>query len=44
MEYATKIFAYIALALCFLNISACGKISDPKPIEGSGYPHIYPRY
>ena len=26
-----------------LSVSACGKISDPKPVENSGYPHVYPR-
>lgn len=25
------------------TLSACGKMSAPKPMEGSGYPHSYPR-
>ena len=27
---------------CFMFV-ACGKMSDPVPVEGSGYPHSYPR-
>lgn len=33
----------LALFLLILGISACGKMSEPSPIEGSGYPHTYPR-
>lgn len=25
------------------TLNACGKVSAPKPMEGSGYPHSYPR-
>lgn len=24
-------------------LSACGKFSTPEPIEGSGYPNVYPK-
>ena len=27
-----------------IGLSACGKVSSPVPLEGSGYPHTYPRY
>ncbi len=34
-------------ALCLmaaaLSVCACGKVSAPEPLEGSGYPHSYPR-
>ena len=26
-----------------MSVAACGKMSDPKPVENSGYPHVYPR-
>lgn len=41
-----KIIQYMLAAVAFsmlLNISACGKVSSAVPIEGSGYPHTYPR-
>jgi len=44
MKYVFKIFVGGMIIAGILSISACGKISDPKPIEGSGYPHSYPRY
>jgi len=34
--------AMIVAAIVF-QIGACGKISDPKPYEQSGYPHTYPK-
>lgn len=34
----------IALSIvAILAISSCGKMSAPTPLEGSGYPHDYPR-
>ena len=26
-----------------LALSACGKMAPPSPVEGSGYPHTYPK-
>ncbi len=43
MKYIAKIFYLSAFMALILLSSACGKISDPVPIEGSGYPHSYPR-
>jgi len=34
------VFAVLALVV---GLSACGKVSAPEPLEGSGYPHSYPR-
>lgn len=28
--------------LLAVSLSACGKVSAPEPIVGSGYPHTYP--
>lgn len=36
------IFGFICVAL--LTLSACGRYSEPSPIEGSGFPHNYPAY
>ena len=33
----------LVLLMCF-NLVGCGKVSAPMPIEGSGYPHTYPRH
>ncbi len=33
----------LALCLVILALGGCGKMSAPSPIEGSGYPHSYPR-
>lgn len=35
--------ALMAIILA-VTLSACGKVSEPKPYEGSGYPHNYPRH
>lgn len=32
----------MAMAL-IVSIAACGKAAKPDPIEGSGYPHAYPK-
>lgn len=44
MKYITKFFVYLMLCACITSIVSCGKMSDPKPIVGSGYPHTYPKY
>lgn len=37
-------FFKIMMILSFaFYLSACGKMSEPQPIEGSGYPHVYPK-
>ena len=36
-------FRFLMLFVLLLGIAACGKMSDPLPMEGSGYPHTYPR-
>lgn len=33
----------LVLSLIMFSLSGCGKKSAPMPIEGSGYPHTYPR-
>ena len=38
-----KFFCFIMIAAMVLALSACGKMADPEPYEGSGYPHSYPR-
>lgn len=43
MNFFFKIFYIAAFAAFILNVSACGKVSSPVPLEGSGYPHSYPR-
>ena len=40
MKNGLRVLAFIALVFC---IASCGKMSEPSPIEGSGYPHTYPR-
>jgi len=43
MKRALK-FLKIALFLgLIVGLAACGKMSSPRPIEGSGYPHTYPK-
>lgn len=36
------LFLLAAAVLLAGSLSACGKVSAPKPVEGSGYPHAYP--
>ena len=43
MKQALMFLKILILVCAVLNVCACGKISDPKPIEKSGYPHSYPR-
>lgn len=33
----------MAVISLIMILSACGKVSEPIPVEGSGYPHNYPR-
>lgn len=44
MKYISKFFAFFVLMAVVLTLASCGKISDPVPYEGSGYPHVYPQY
>ena len=43
MHFCSKIFYILALMVVLCSVSACGKVSSPVPLEGSGYPHSYPR-
>ncbi len=43
MKFFAKLIWIVCLTSVVLGISACGKVSSPTPIEGSGYPHTYPR-
>jgi len=44
MENLYKIFLLISLvAFILTSITACGRFSEPYPVEGSGFPHSYPR-
>ena len=43
MKQLFKIFGFLIAFQLVLGLAACGKMSDPKPIEGSGYPHVYPK-
>ena len=38
-----KFFCFIMIVVAAFALSACGKMSNPVPYEGSGYPHSYPR-
>ena len=41
-NYIKVVLAVLFLFIAFA-VSACGKTSAPIAIEGSGYPHDYPR-
>jgi len=43
MKRTGTFFKIVLLFAVLLIQSACGKMSDPQPIENSGYPHIYPK-
>ncbi len=43
MKNFSKIFCVALLAALICAVCACGKVSNPVPMEGSGYPHSYPR-
>ena len=38
-----QIVLAVLLIAAVITTSSCGKISAPSAIEGSGYPHSYPR-
>ena len=40
----TKITYVLAVLGLVLSLNACGKVSSPVPLEGSGYPHTYPQH
>ncbi|MBP5352699.1 MAG: hypothetical protein J6Y91_02910 [Alphaproteobacteria bacterium] len=45
MKKLQKIFLLITvLGLCAVNLSSCGRYSEPSPIESSGFPHQYPQH
>lgn len=43
MKYIFKFFIIAVIVLTICGLAACGKVSDPVPLEDSGYPHSYPR-
>ena len=43
MKHGKKFFALALALLISFALSSCGKASGPSPIDGSGYPHTYPR-
>ena len=43
MKHISKILKFLIILQVVLGVAACGKMSDPKPTEGSGYPHMYPK-
>lgn len=42
MKYILRALVFSLLLTAVASLSACGKMSAPSPIEGSGYPHEYP--
>ncbi len=42
LNYSKIIFTALLLSL-IITVSGCGKVSAPIVIEGSGYPHSYPK-
>ena len=43
MQNFYKIFLFLVVIASLLSVAACGKLAAPSPIEGSDYPHSYPR-
>lgn len=43
MKLSKKFFAFAFLLFISLALGSCGKVSSPSPMDGSGYPHTYPR-
>lgn len=43
MKFSAKIFLFLTLIFVSLSVCSCGKASRPSPLEGSGYPHSYPK-
>ena len=39
-----KIKLFLVCLIGLFMFTACGKMSHPDPIPGSGYPHTYPRH
>lgn len=39
-DFQKIIFCFVCALL--LALGACGRYSEPSPIEGSGFPHNYP--
>lgn len=37
-----KKYLLVLSLLLAISLSACGKVSVPEPVVGSGYPHTYP--
>jgi len=44
MKNFCTLIMLLFVALSISTLSGCGKMSNPEPLEGSGYPHRYPRY
>ncbi len=44
MKDLVKFLMFFSVFFFILYISGCGRISANVPIEGSGYPHTYPRH
>ncbi len=44
MKSTNKIIVTLLILGILLNVSACGRYSEPSPIPGSEYPHSYPKY
>lgn len=44
MQKISKVLLLLALSLSLLGVVSCGKVSRTVPVEGSGYPHSYPRH
>jgi len=43
MNVSAKIFLFLMLVFVTISVCSCGKASRPSPLEGSGYPHSYPK-
>lgn len=43
MKYLVKFLMIFSVFFSILYMSGCGRISANVPVEGSGYPHEYPR-
>lgn len=44
MQNLWKIFVlFLFAAFITTSLTACGRYSRPHPVEGSGFPHSYPR-
>ena len=44
MKYILNFFIISLIIFTIGNLTACGKVSEPVPLEGSGYPHNYPQH